>query len=134
MMHVQPLQERTVLRLKTQDNLRVMYGRVDFQPVSDNASIAEQPIHFLWPESGHFCDLKAVIGFSELNLLMQYGCPAQACLVNLEDQPAKQFIVVQNRESICRIVINPVHMSGFVLPDRCTIGTRLLHLRSNICI
>jgi hypothetical protein len=46
-----------------------------------------------------------VIGLAEILLFLQNGSPTQPCLVDFEDQPAKQFIIAMYGKAIVIVVV-----------------------------
>lgn len=105
---IQPAFERAVLFSQLEDHLRVEDRRIDLQAIADDACIGQQTSAVLLPI---FCDLvnvKAVIGLAEIISFSQDGDPGKSRLVDLEDQPFEQQVIVFEGKSILCVMIRLV--------------------------
>src|SRR5690606_20241594 len=109
-MMFEPLFERTVLFLQLLNGLGVFDGGVDFQPVPDDAGICHQAFPILFGVGRYLVDIKLVVCLSEGIFFLQDGLPAKPGLVYFHQEPAEQFMIVMNRESVVLIVVPLVQL------------------------
>ena len=107
-MCIQPAFERAKFFSQLKDPLCVDDGRIDFQAVTDDASIFHQAGAFLLRVLRNLLDLEVIIGLAKVLRLFQNRDPRQASLVDLKDEPLEEQIVVMERKSILCVVIGPV--------------------------
>src|SRR5205807_3884988 len=101
-MRIKPRGER---RGHVADAPRVLDGRFDLQPVTNDAGVAQQAIG-LHPRDA--VDVEVAKCFPERVALFQNGQPRQAGLIDLQHQPLEQRVVVLDRKSVLAIVIRAV--------------------------
>ncbi len=127
MVVVDPFFERTELFLQLQDGLCIGDSSLDLEAVSDDAGVIHQAVKIFFRKGGHFPDGELFIGLPEIFLLVKDGGPAEPCLVDFQYQSFEELIVVFNRKSIGRIMIDSVD-TVFVHPFYyITIGSWLIH-------
>ena len=103
-MGVEPLRERADLP----QPLRILDGGLDLQPVADDAGVRHQLRLARFGESRDALDVEASERLAERVALLQDGEPRQARLVDLQDEPLEQPVVVIDREPVLVVVIGPV--------------------------
>ena len=129
MVFVEPGFEGTVVFLKLFDHFGIADGGVNFEPVADDAGILQEFLPFLIRIAGYFIDIEIIEGFKEIILLVEDGLPAQASLVDLQDQAGKKFVIVMERKAVFIIMIGPVNgVFAGVLDEVAIVGTHAANL------
>ena len=105
MMCIQPLPEASIFLLQLHHHPCIVHRCLYFQAVADDTGILQQPRLVFFPVSRYPGNLKAMVGPPEMGFLLQDGGPAETSLVDLQDQPAKQLIIVVDGKSIRFIVV-----------------------------
>lgn len=124
MMMIEPVLKRAELFLKAFDHICIVNCSGDLEPVSYDAGICKKAAEVFLLIGSDLSDIKAMVCLPEILLLVQNGCPAQACLIDLQDKPSEQFVVVIYRKSVGRIMIDPMHivllhsLNGFAVSGR----------------
>jgi hypothetical protein len=106
---IQPGFEGSVLFLELFDDFGIADGGVDFETIADDASVLQKFFSLLIGIPGYFINIEIVEGFKEVILLVKDGLPAEASLVDFQDQSRKQFIIFKQREAIFIIVVRAVN-------------------------
>jgi hypothetical protein len=107
-MMVQPCREGPVGLLDLQDAGGVGDGGLHLQAVPHDARIRQEALPVLLPEAGHLVHPEAGVGLSERVPFLQDGEPGQARLVDLQDQPLEEKVVVPEGEAVLTVVVGPV--------------------------
>src|SRR5690554_412457 len=118
MLTFEPALKGAVCRLKFQNLLGVVDGRLHFKSIADNAGIGKQPLTVGPTVSGYFFDVEAVVGLLEIILLLEDGFPAESRLVDLQQQATEQFIVVVQRKTIVAVVVPLVQSAALPFGQR----------------
>ena len=91
----------------------VLDGRLDLQPVADDARIGEQPALLLRAIGRHLVDVEAVEGDLKGLPLLQDGEPGEAGLIDLEDEALEEHIVIARRKAVLALVVGSMEgMAG----------------------
>jgi hypothetical protein len=106
---IQPGLEGSVFFLELFDGFGVADGGVDLEAIADDASILQEFLALLISIPGNFINIEVIKGFEEVILLVKDGLPAQASLVDLQDQSREQFIIFKQREAIFIIMVRAVN-------------------------
>lgn len=80
-------------------------------PVSDNAGIMKQPQRLRLSIRRNLSDIKTIEGPTEILLFLQYQCPAQTRLVDLQDKAPEQLIVLSNRKAMNMVMMDTVDVA-----------------------
>ena len=94
-----------MLLLQRLDSLRVFDCRVHLESVADDPGIAQQPRAISRTIPSDSVDVESVIRGAEVFFLLEDGQPGKPGLIDLEDQPLKEQVVVMERKAILGIVI-----------------------------
>ena len=105
MVAVEPIFERTECLLQLQNLLRIVDGGIDFQAIADHFRVGQQALAVGFAEGGHGGDVKAGVGGAQAGGTLQNQRPAQASLVDFEQQAAEEFVVVFDGEAVEMVVI-----------------------------
>ncbi len=108
MMRVEPVFERAEILLQFEDPPRVDNGRVDLEPVSDDARVGEEAGAVFVPESGDFYDVEPAIGFAKSLRLFENKNPRESRLIDFEDQPLEEQMILRERKAVLRIVVSSI--------------------------
>ena len=127
MMVIQPLPERPVFLLYGFYCFGIFYRGVDLEPVADDAGIGQQAIFLALAITGHFVDVEIVEGPEEIILFLQDGRPGKTGLVDFQDQPGEQVIVILNRKAIFIVMIMDVRIALLQGQDEGAITSQFFH-------
>jgi hypothetical protein len=100
-----PLPKAAELLLQLYHHTSIVNSGFHFQPIANDACIIQQAGPIGLAVGGDLANIKLMIGFAEIGFLFEDGGPAQACLVDLKEKPAKKFIVIRNGKPIQMIVV-----------------------------
>lgn len=126
---VEPVFERTECLLQLQNLLRIVDGGIDFQAVADHFRVGQQALAVGFAEGGHGGDVKVGVGGTQAGGALQNQRPAQAGLVDFEQQAAEEFVVVFDGEAVETVVIMLVGV-GTVGGQAVGKGTVAVHAAS----
>jgi len=108
-----PTDERPV-RLSQRLNAPCILGcRFDFEPVADDPRIGEQAVGIGRPESRDTINVEIRKGLAKRRPLLEDRQPRQSRLVDLENEPLEQHVLLAGREAVLGVMIEAVHrMAG----------------------
>jgi len=114
MVRVQPRSERAEVIAKLEDRASVRDRGVHLESIPDDAGVLQQPLAVSVTVGGDSLDRKIIVRGTKALTLFQNGQPAQASLIDLEEQPFEEAVVVVHRKAVFQIVVWPVD----VMPPR----------------
>src|SRR5205807_2980254 len=107
-MRGEPLRERSVALAQGAEAFRILDGGVDLQPVADDPFIGQQALAFGAGEARHAVDLEPEESAPEGLALLEDREPGEPRLVDLQDEPLEEGVVVRDGKAVLLIVIRPV--------------------------
>src|SRR3546814_19233156 len=107
------------------DHAGVVDRRIHLQAAADDAGVGQQAGAVAVAVVGDLVDIKAVVGTAEAVALAQDRFPAQAGLVDFQQQAFEQHGLVSLREAVLGVVVGPVQrLPGGQVPVGGGNGTR----------
>jgi hypothetical protein len=94
--------------LKPQDGAGILYGRGHLETIADDARITEEAFAIRVVVGCHAGDGEIVVGSAERVPLLQDREPAEAGLVDLQDEALEEEVVILDGKAVFEIVIRPV--------------------------
>lgn len=107
-MRIQPAFEGAMLGSQVENPLRVDDGRVDLEPVADDARIGQQAGAIRLRVIRYRFEVEVVIGAAEVIRFLEDGDPRQPRLVDLENKALEEQVVVVERKTVLGVVIGLV--------------------------
>ncbi len=105
MVGIEPGREGPVVRDQREDSLGVVDRRCHFEPVPDDPGISQKARDIVVSICGDGCDIEVGVGGAEGVPLLEDRFPRQACLIDFQDQPLEENVVVALREAVLGAVV-----------------------------
>lgn len=105
MLRIEPRGERAVRLAQREDPLRVFDRGVDLQSIADDARVLQQARAAPRVESRDALEYEVVERLAECFTLAKNRQPRQAGLIDLQDEPLEEAIVVADRKAVLGVVI-----------------------------
>ena len=115
-----------MLSLKVLYDLRVVDGGRYLEPVADDARVGEETSYFPVAVACDAVYREAVVRRPEARSLFKDRAPAEARLVDLENEPPEELIIMMDRKAVRRIVV-PLMETLLPFPRyKLTVGHKII--------
>jgi len=81
--------------------------------IANNAGVVQQAFTVLLLVGCYFCDLESLVGFLEIFLLLQNSEPGKPGLIDLQNEPLEEGVIVRDGKAIFAIMIGSVEGMTF---------------------
>lgn len=107
-MGVEPDGEGAVRLVQFENAVGVLHRGGDLETIADDAGIEEESRAAPLVEACHTLQIEAVESSHERLTLLQDRQPGESCLVDFQDQPLEETVVVADRKAVLVIVVGTV--------------------------
>jgi hypothetical protein len=122
-MVVQPGFEAAEFCLQLLDLLSVVNGGIYLKLVADDARVPKQSFPVFICKARYRVDIKIGVSRSEVVGFFQNELPGQPGLIDFQDQPAEQLVIVGQWEAVVVVVVLPVDVAWGQVPHKFAIGS-----------